>query len=140
MKASEIKQWFGQKIDALKEEKVLRDDSNYIFDLLHEDIIGWSIESGVDVLDLIGFIFDYGSAFGSYLWDSADLNKLQSMIDEDEVNYDWWNKTFADEEWGEQKAECYYIDAITHYMSEFFRSEWKKDFGTDLYVEYICVE
>ena len=41
---------------------------------------------------------------------------------------------------GEQEAECYYIDAITHYISEFFYSAWKKDFGTDLYVVDTRVE
>lgn len=84
MKASEIKQWFEQKLDELKNEKVLRDDSDNIFLLLHEDTVS-SIEPGVDVLELIDDLSDYESLFFAYLCDSADLDELQSMIAEDRV-------------------------------------------------------
>ena len=140
METSELKKWLEQKIDKLKNEKVLRDDSNYIFDLLHKDMVE-PIEPGDYVFGLFDIVYDYGSSFLSYLWDSVDLNEIQSMIDEDEVNEDWWNKCFADEEpEGEEKAKYYYIDAIIHYTNNFFYSEWEKDFGTDPYVDEIVAE
>lgn len=128
MKASEIKQWFEQKIDELKKEKVIRDDSDNIFLLLHEDTVA-SIEPGVNVFELIGTLFDHRSLFFSYLYDSADLDELQQMINEFRVSSQWRNNIYTD---GcnldyEEKLRRDYVDAIARYVTNFFIDTWKKD-------------
>lgn len=132
MKASEIKQWFEQKLDELKNEKVLRDDSDNIFLLLHEDTVS-SIEPGVDVLELIDDLSDYESLFFAYLGDSADLDELQSMIAEDRVDNEWRESNYAvkDDLDAEEKLRRDYVDAIISYVIFFFNDAWEKDFGDD---------
>lgn len=132
MKASEIKQWFEQKIDELKKEEVLQDDSDNIFLLLHEDTAA-SIEPGVDVLELIDDLSDYESLFFAYLCDSADLDELQSMIAEDRVDNEWRETNYAvkDDLDDEENLRRDYVDAITSYVIFFFNDAWEKDFGDD---------